>query len=63
MSLRELRTHSNPEAKVFLMGNKINLEKDRKIKKKKGNQFCEDNKINGFIKASVKAEKKHKIFL
>ena len=35
MWLRELRTHSNPDAKVFLIGNKVDLEKERDKKKKK----------------------------
>ena len=30
MWLRELRTHSNPDAKVFLIGNKLDLENERK---------------------------------
>ena len=54
MWLRELRTHSNPDAKVFLIGNKIDLEKDRKITREQGEQFCKDNKINGFMEASAK---------
>ena len=31
MWLRELRTHSNPDAKVFLIANKIDLENERII--------------------------------
>lgn len=54
MWLRELRTHSNPDAKVFLIGNKIDLENDRKITKDQGIQFCKENKINGFMEASAK---------
>merc|ERR1711976_419446 len=29
--LKELKTHSNPDAKVFLIGNKVDLEEKRKI--------------------------------
>jgi small GTP-binding protein len=36
MWLRELRTHSNPDAKVFLIGNKVDLENERKITKEQG---------------------------
>ena len=54
MWLRELRTHSNPDAKVFLIGNKIDLENDRQVTKEQGEQFCKDNKINGFMEASAK---------
>jgi Ras-related protein Rab-2A len=54
MWLRELRTHSNPDAKVFLIGNKIDLESERKVTKEQGEQFCKENKINGFLEASAK---------
>ena len=54
MWLRELRTHSNPDAKVFLIGNKIDLENERKITKEQGEKFCKDNKINEFMEASAK---------
>ena len=54
MWLRELRTHSNPDAKVFLIGNKIDLENERQITKEQGEQFAKDNKINGFMEASAK---------
>ena len=54
MWLRELRTHSNPDAKVFLIGNKIDLEKDRKITKEEGEEFAKLNRLNFFIEASAK---------
>ena len=54
MWLRGLRTHSNPDAKVFLIGNKIDLENERQITKEQGEQLAKDNKINGFMEASAK---------
>jgi small GTP-binding protein len=54
MWLRELRTHSNPDAKVFLIGNKIDLESERQITREQGEKFCKENKINEFIEASAK---------
>ena len=54
MWLRELRTHSNPDAKVFLIGNKIDLESERKVSKEEGEKFCKDNKLNGFMESSAK---------
>ena len=54
MWLRELRTHSNPDAKVFLIGNKIDLEKERVITKEQGEKFAKENKINGFMESSAK---------
>ena len=54
MWLKELRTHSNPDAKVFLIANKIDLEKDRKISKEEGEKFKEVNKLDYFMEASAK---------
>ena len=55
MWLKELRTHSNPDAKVFLIGNKIDLEKERKITKEKGEKFKELNNLDLFMEASAKS--------
>ena len=54
MWLRELRTHSNQDAKVFLIGNKLDLENERKITKEQGETFAKNNKLNLFIEASAK---------
>jgi small GTP-binding protein len=54
MWLRELRTHSNPDAKVFLIGNKNDLEKERKITKEQGENYAKINKMNLFIESSAK---------
>ena len=55
MWLKELRTHSNPDAKVFLIGNKVDLEKERVISKEEGEKFKENNKLNLFMEASAKS--------
>ena len=52
--LRELRTHSNPDCKVFLIGNKIDLEKEREITKEKAESYSKENKIDFFIESSAK---------
>ena len=54
MWLRELRTHSNPDAKVFLIGNKVDLDNERVITKEQGENFCKNNKLNLFIESSAK---------
>jgi small GTP-binding protein len=54
MWLRELRTHSNPDAKVFLIGNKVDLENEREVKKEQGEEFSKINKINFFTESSAK---------
>ena len=54
MWLRELRTHSNPDAKVFLIGNKIDLENERKITREQVESYAKSNKLNLFIESSAK---------
>ena len=54
MWLRELRTHSNPDAKVFLIGNKIDLENERKITREQGENFAKTNKLHSFLESSAK---------
>ena len=54
MWLRELRTHSNPDVKIFLIGNKIDLDNERVITKDQGEKFCKNNKLNLFIETSAK---------
>ena len=53
--LKELRTHSNPDAKVFLIGNKIDLEKERQVTTEEGEKFKQINKLNLFMEASAKS--------
>ena len=54
MWLRELRTHSNPDAKVFVIGNKIDLENERKITREQGENFAKTNKLHLFLESSAK---------
>ena len=55
MWLRELRTHSNPDAKVFLIGNKIDLTEERKIKTEEGESYAKKNNLTKFIESSAKS--------
>ena len=54
MWLKELRTHSAPDIKVVLIGNKIDLEKERKITKEEGESFAKMNNISKFVETSAK---------
>jgi len=54
MWLRELRTHSNPDAKVFLIGNKVDLENEREVKKEQGEAYSKANKCDLFMETSAK---------
>ena len=53
--LKELRTHSNPNVKVFLIGNKIDLEGQRRIQTEEGQRYADQYKLNKFIEASAKS--------
>ncbi len=54
MWLRELRTHSNPNAKIFLIGNKLDLENERQVPREKGEEFSKNNNFNLFLESSAK---------
>ena len=54
MWLKELRTNSNPDAKVFLIANKIDLENKREVTKEEGEIFKTQNKIDLFMETSAK---------
>ena len=52
--LRELRDHSSPDVKVILVGNKIDLESQRKISKEEGQALADKNKMDKFVETSAK---------
>ena len=52
--LNEIKSQSNPETKTFLIGNKIDLENERKIPKELAQQFCKDHGFNYFEETSAK---------
>ncbi len=54
MWLKELKTHANPDIKIFLIGNKIDLEEKRKIQTIEGENFKNENKIEMFMESSAK---------
>jgi small GTP-binding protein len=51
---KELRMHSNPDAKVFLIGNKIDLENERQVTTEQGKEYADENKLNLFLESSAK---------
>ena len=53
--LRELRTQSSPDVKVILIGNKIDLEEQRKISREEGELFAKTNNLEKFIETSAKS--------
>ena len=54
MWLKELRTHSNPDVKIILLGNKVDLEDYREISKEKGELYAKNNNIVKFYESSAK---------
>ena len=54
MWLRELRSHSNPDAKIFLIGNKLDLESEREVDKATAENYAKNNKMSLFMEASAK---------
>ena len=52
--LNEIKSQSNPETKIFLIGNKADLEDRRNISFETGQQFSKAHSINYFIETSAK---------
>ena len=52
--LNDVKTQSNPNIKIFLIGNKADLEDKRKVSREAGEKFLKDHKLNYFIETSAK---------
>ena len=52
--LNDLKNQSNPNVRVFLVGNKADLEKERVISKEQGDNFRQEKKLDIFIETSAK---------
>ena len=52
--LNDLKNQSNPNVRVFLVGNKCDLEKERLVSKEEGETFKEQKKLDRFIETSAK---------
>ena len=52
--LNEIKANSNPNIKIILIGNKCDLEENRKIKKEDGEKFSKEHNLNFFMEASAK---------
>ena len=53
--LKDLRTNSNPDVKVFLVGNKVDLETKMTVTKEEGKKLYEDLELDYFIESSAKS--------
>ena len=54
MWLKELKTHANPDIKVFLIGNKIDLEESRVVTTEEAKKFQTDFELNLYMETSAK---------
>ena len=52
--LNDIKTQSNPDIKIFLIGNKVDLEDKRRLTKEQGEQLCNDHKLAFFMETSAK---------
>ena len=52
--LNDLKNQANPNVRVFLVGNKSDLENERVISKEEGEKFKEEKKLDKFIETSAK---------
>ena len=52
--LNELKSQANPDIRIFLVGNKADLEEDRKVSKEEGEKYKEDQHLDLFMETSAK---------
>ena len=61
--LNDLKNQSNPNVRVFLIGNKCDLEKERLVSKEEGETFKEQKKLDRFIETSAKTGENARIVM
>ena len=54
MWLKELKTHANPDIKIFLIGNKIDLADTRKITSEEAKKLKDEFMMNLYMETSAK---------
>ena len=52
--MKEIKTQSSPDIKIFLIGNKTDLEAERKVTREEAQKFVDDNEISFFAETSAK---------
>ena len=52
--LNDLRSQANPDVRIFLVGNKADLEEERKVSKEEGEKYKEDQNLDLFMETSSK---------
>ena len=52
--MKDLKSNANPDIKIFLIGNKADLEEERLVTKEQGLQFAKDFELDLFMEISTK---------
>jgi len=52
--LKDLKSNSSPDCKIFLIGNKADLEENRKVSQEEGEELCKKFGFQYFIETSAK---------
>ena len=52
--LNDLKSQANPDVRIFLVGNKADLEDDRKVPKEDGEKYKEEQHLDLFMETSAK---------
>ena len=52
--LNDLKSQANPDVRIFLVGNKADLEEDRKVSKEEGEKYKEEQHLDLFLETSAK---------
>ena len=52
--LDELKNQANPDIRIFLVGNKADLEEKRQVQKEEGLKYKNDQKLDWFMETSAK---------
>ena len=52
--LSDLKSQANPDVRIFLVGNKCDLEESRQVKKEEGMKYKNDQGLDLFLETSAK---------
>ena len=52
--MKELKSNSNPDVKIFLVGNKVDLEEDRIVTTEEAENLVNDLEFDYFLETSAK---------
>lgn len=52
--INDIKTNTNPDVKIFLIGNKSDLNEAREVPTEKAEQFMKDNDLKLFLESSAK---------